>query len=196
MGSFERMFSGLPEVLQTESIKKLYMSLGNIFDKLQAEREEYIYTDVMSELHSDMLDLYGKSYLVSRDGMKDEGYKNKIITERAKTNFIPLLDSYIDIIKNITGYEVEVTEGWALPIPKKALLSLVITIPPGSDQTLLFDLDSLYSCGVKTVWEVRQASYIPYELIGTHNDTGLRKLTKFKDKIFDQNNRRSKAWEK
>lgn len=189
MGAFERMWSRLPDVLKSEDIKKLYMASGEIFDLLEVEQQPYIYTEVLSELKGDMLDKYGMSYGVHRGNLIDEGYVNKIKIERAKSDFIPTLNNFIDIIKFVTGYRVEAYEGWLLNPPEKALMKLKITIPAGSNRDLLLDLDSLYSCGDKTIWEVRQESYIPLELIGEHNKTGIKNINKEYIRVLDETQR-------
>lgn len=185
-GAFERMWSRLPDVLKSDDLKKLYIALGSIFDLLEKEQEPYIYTEVLDKLSGEMLDNYGISYGVNRGNLVDEGYKNKIRIEEAKNNFIPTLNPYIELIKLVTGYRVEAVEGWNLNPPQKALMKLFITIPAGSDTDLLFDLDSIYSCGVKTIWEVSQESYIPYELIGEHNKTGIRNINKDYLRVIDE----------
>lgn len=181
--SFDRMWARLPDVLKSDDIKKLFIGLGSIFDLLEKEQEPYIYTEVLSKLSGEMLDKYGFSYGVPRRNLSDKSYINKILIERAKSEFIPTLDNFINIIKKVTGYRVDVTEGWNLPIEQKAMLKLLVTIPVHSDRDLIFDLDRLYSCGVKTEYELKQEKNVVFEVIGEHNITGIRNLNKLYETI-------------
>ncbi len=174
--SFERMWGRLPETLQSESVEKLYTALSKIFDELEEKEKPYIYTSILTELKGKMLDVYGESYSVSRDGKNDENYRIKIKTEWLKNSFVPTLDNFINIIKEVTGYEVVIVEGWNLEEPKKALLNVELTIPSGADTDLLFDLDQLYSCGVRINFKTAQENYTPFEIIGEHKDNGLIKI--------------------
>lgn len=177
-GSFERMWAMLPDSLKSEDIKKIYMVVGKIFDELEEKEKPYIYTEVINELYGDMLDQYGNSFLVYREQRDDEAYKRRIEIENRKLSFVPLLDNFIKLIKDITGYRVDIVEGWQLENPQKALLNIDIVIPAGDDPTLLFDLDKIYSCGVKINWKVQQEEFYPWQLIGSHNNTGIRNLYK------------------
>lgn len=185
MGAFDRMWSRLPDVLKSDDIKKLYIALGDIFDLLEVEQQPYIYTEVLSELKGDILDKYGMSYGVHRDSLGDKAYKEKIKIEREKSNFVPTLNNMINIIKSVTGYRVEATEGWNLVPPEKAMMKFAIIIPAYSDPNLLFDLDKLYSCGDKTIWEVKQEKSVPFEFIGTHNKTGITNIYKGYEVVLD-----------
>ncbi|MEE0138827.1 hypothetical protein, partial [Fusobacterium ulcerans] len=171
--SFERMWGRLPETLQSESVEKLYTALSKIFDELEEKEKPCIYTTILTELKGKMLDVYGESYSVSRDGKNDENYRIKIKMEWLKNSFVPTLDNFINIIKEVTGYDVAIVEGWNLTEPKKALLNVELTIPSGADTDLLFDLDQLYSCGVKINFKTAQENYTPFEIIGEHKDSGL-----------------------
>lgn len=181
--SFERMWGRLPETLQSESVEKLYTALSKIFDELEEKEKPYIYTSILTELKGKMLDVYGESYSVSRDGKNDENYRIKIKIEWLKNSFVPTLDNFINIIKEVTGYDVAIVEGWNLTEPKKALLNVELTIPSGADTDLLFDLDQLYSCGVKINFKTAQENYTPFEIIGEHKDNGLIKIYN----TFDRN---------
>ena len=181
--SFERMWGRLPETLQSESVEKLYTALSKIFDELEEKEKPYIYTSILTELKGKMLDVYGESYSVSRDGKNDENYRIKIKIEWLKNSFVPTLDNFINIIKEVTGYDVAIVEGWNLAEPKKALLNVELTIPSGADTDLLFDLDQLYSCGVKINFKTAQENYTPFEIIGEHKDNGLIKIYN----TFDRN---------
>ena len=181
--SFERMWGRLPETLQSESVEKLYTALSKIFDELEEKEKPYIYTSILTELKGKMLDVYGESYSVSRDGKNDENYRIKIKMEWLKNSFVPTLDNFINIIKEVTGYDVAIVEGWNLAEPKKALLNVELTIPSGTDTDLLFDLDQLYSCGVKINFNIAQENYTPFEIIGEHKDNGLIKIYN----TFDRN---------
>ena len=174
--SFERMWNRLPETLQSESVEKLYTALSKIFDELEEKEKPYIYTEILSKLNGKMLDIYGESYSVSRDGKDDDNYKIKIKIKWLQDSFVPTLDNFINIIKEATGYEVVIVEGWNLEEPKKALLNVELTIPPGADTDLLFDLYQLYSCGVRINFKTAQENYTPFEIIGEHKDNGLIKI--------------------
>ncbi|HBJ79720.1 MULTISPECIES: hypothetical protein [Fusobacterium] len=175
-GAFDRMWGMLPETLQSERIKKVYTVIGKIFDELEAKERPYVYTEVLSKLSGDMLDQYGNSFLVYREQRDDESYKRRIEIENRKLSFVPLLDNFIDLIKDITGYRVDITEGWKLEKPQKALLDVDIVIPAGDDPTLLFDLDKIYSSGIKINWKIQQEEFYPWQLVGHHNNTGIRNL--------------------
>lgn len=189
MSRFERMWARLPDTLKSESIKKFYSSIADILDYYEQKQEPYIYTRVISELKSGMLDIYGAQFGVFRNDLNDDAYKRKINIEKSKQNFVPTWNNFIGIVKYITGYEVYGMEGWRLDPPQNAVLNLEITIPAGSDQDLLFDLDKLYSCGVRIDWIVRQESYIPLELIGPHNYMGTKHIYKSKERILDETNK-------
>lgn len=145
-GAFERMWSKLPEVLKSDDLKKMYVVLGDIFDRLELEQQDYIYTNVVSKIKNDMLDIYGKSYFVPRNQDDDATYKRRIQIADYKNSLVPTLDNFIEFTKNVTGYDVKAVEGWNLIPPQKALLKVDITIPAGDDNSLLHDLDGLYGC--------------------------------------------------
>lgn len=183
-GAFERMWSKLPEVLQSEDIKKMYIVIADIFDKIELEQEDYAYTNVISKLKNDMLDVYGNSYFVPRNQNDDATYRRKIQIADYKNSMIPTLNNFIEFTKNVTGYDVKAVEGWNLVPPKKGVLKVDITIPAGADNSLLYDLDGLYACGCRIDWIVKQESFTPFEIVGNHNATGLTNIYKRKERIL------------
>ncbi|MGL6023781.1 MAG: hypothetical protein ACRC0F_04120 [Cetobacterium sp.] len=174
--SFERMWSRLPDVLKSPDTEKFYRCNARIFDTMEKEHKNYIYSNVFSKVNGELLDLFGLTFDIGRNGENDTEYRRRIKIEMAKLNFIPTLDNFINFITKITGYGINITEGWKLDNPRKALLTGLITIPAGNPSQLLFDLEKLYSCGVKLEFALKQESYTPFELVGNHNDTGLTKI--------------------
>lgn len=185
MAAFERMWARLPDVLKSEDIKGLYVGMGDIFDLLEIEQSPYIYINVLSQMSGSMLDLYGSNFGISRMGKDDSGFKRVLGIELAKLKFVPTLNNFIEFITKITGYQMRVTEGWKLDPPEKATLKVLITVPAGSDDSLLIDLKSLYSCGIKLDWVKTQESFAPWEYAGTHNDVGIDKIYKGNTRFID-----------
>ncbi|MGL5126142.1 MAG: hypothetical protein ACRC6U_09225 [Fusobacteriaceae bacterium] len=153
MFAFERMWSKLPECLKSDDIKKYYIGISEVFDLLESEQTNKIYTSVLSKLEGGSLDVFGECHGVKRRENSDATYKTLVLLESAKSKFVPTLDNYMRLVQDATGHTITVIEGWGLVPVEKVALKIFVTVAEGIDYDFFTELDTLCGAGVKLIIE-------------------------------------------
>lgn len=154
MSSFERMWSKLPECLQSDDIKKYYMGISEIFDMLEKEQEKDVYTSVLSKLEGKALDAFGECEGVKRFEKDDLNFKKEICIQNFSRNMIPTIDSITKLVDIAAGNKSYVQEGWEFEYPENCALKLRINSDDGVDFKTFKKISEKCGDGVKVVFEV------------------------------------------
>lgn len=177
MTNFERMWGKLPYVMRQENNEKLYRAMGNIFDDFDTQIALYENMHVVDLASGSQLDAIGYNIGVARvTGQSDETYRRRLKIFYSSVYFIPTLDNFQYIIKNIMGYyPMNVKEGWKYK-NESGLLELDVIIPEDDTDAVITDLDRLYSYGCRVIWNKYRRVKAAYNYIGDINTCGFTEI--------------------
>ena len=169
MTNYEKLISYLPSIYQKTNNLKLMQSIAILFDKFDQDLKSIDKMWVVEEAAGAYLDVIGNNLQVYRElNQTDSVYKTKIKMKLHNTYFVPLLDTLIDFVENITGYYAEnVKEGWLTsPDFESGKMTMDLVVPYDYTKGLLFDLESVYSAGVRLDVSTYVEAFTPLEGFG------------------------------
>ena len=169
MTNYEKLISYLPSIYQKTNNLKLMQSIAILFDKFDKDLASIDKMWVVEEATGEYLDIIGNNLQVYRElKQTDSVYKTRIKMKLYNTYFVLLLDNLIDFVENLTGYYAEnVKEGWLTsPDFESGKMSMDLVVPYDYTKELLFDLESIYSAGVRLEVSTYVETFAPLEGFG------------------------------
>ena len=178
MTNYEKLISYLPSIYQKTNNLKLMQSIAILFDKFDKDLKSIDKMWIVEEAAGEYLDIIGNNLQVYRElNQNDSVYKTKIKMKLHNTYFVPLLDTLIDFVENVTGYYAEnIKEGWLTsPDFESGKMTMDLIVPYDYTKELLFDFESVYSAGVRLDVSTYVEAFTPLEGfgIGLFGLTGL-----------------------
>ncbi len=179
--NFNYMWDKLPEVMQQPNTKKFYMAIAKIFDELDQEFAKNETAHVLDFATGEDLDILGINLGIVRGLDNDEQYRQKLKIYYYTYYFVPNLNNFLWMIRNVMGYyPQEVTEGWTLGGAEKesGVMKIKVKVPPGQSSEFVNLFDDIAGAGVRLDWDTILTAYRTYEVTGDQRGTGLTNITK------------------
>ena len=169
MTNYEKLISYLPSIYQKTNNLKLMQSIAILFDKFDQDLKSIDKMWIAEKATGEYLDIIGNNLQVYRElNQTDSVYKTKIKMKLYNTYFVLLLDNLIEFVEEITGYYAEnIKEGWLTsPDFESGKMSMDLVVPYDYTKELLFDLESIYSAGVRLDVSTYVEAFTPLEGFG------------------------------
>ena len=169
MTNYEKLISYLPSIYQKTNNLKLMQSIAILFDKFDKDLASIDKMWIAEKATGEYLDIIGNNLQVYRElNQTDSVYKTKIKMKLYNTYFVLLLDNLIEFVEEITGYYAEnIKEGWLTsPDYESGKMSMDLVVPYDYTKELLFDLESVYSAGVRLDVSTYVEAFTPLEGFG------------------------------
>lgn len=172
--NFSYMWAELPDCLKSETTRKIYISIAEVLDRYENKILAYKNMRNLDSAIGIKLDLIGEILDIKRRYRVDDEYRKQLRISKTALTFIPTMNNFINLLTGTLGYDCVINEGWTFG--EKAAIE-VVTNTIDSNLEILYDLDKIYSCGIKVIWRKVGEKHRIYEKIGDHNTTGRYDFT-------------------